>query len=216
MPTTIAITDDKAINRTTLQQKLHPFSDLQVVFMAVNGDDCLEQLKGLPFSKHPQVIFMDLEMPGLNGIQTIQIAKSLYPHIHFIVLTVFDDDEKIFEAIKSGASGYMLKDETGKELYQAVISCNEYGGAPMSPAIARKALDMLGKSNYTGVTTLNEDVPVLSEREKEILQHTIHGFDAKENIRSARHQCSYCKKTYCKYLSQASCEFKSTNHSPRA
>lgn len=181
MQTTIAITDDKAINRNTLQQKLSPFSDLEILFMAVNGDDCLEQLKGLPFSRQPKVIFMDLEMPGLNGIQTIQIAKSLYPHIHFIVLTIFDDDDKIFEAIQSGASGYLLKDEKGAELYHAIINCNEDGGAPMSPAIARKALDMLSKANYNaGTISGNSEMDaVLSEREKEILQHTIHGSDAK-------------------------------------
>ncbi len=181
MSTLIAITDDKAINRNTLQQKLSVFNDLEMVFVAENGDDCLEQLKGLPFMRQPQVIFMDLEMPGLNGIQTIQVAKALYPHIHFIVLTVFDDDDKIFEAIKSGASGYLLKDESGQELHHAIVNCNEYGGAPMSPAIARKALAMLSKSSYQAETVSDkkEMDEVLSEREKEILEHTIHGMDAK-------------------------------------
>lgn len=181
MSTIIAYVDDKAINRNTFRQKLRSFDDLDMVFIAINGDDCLDQLKGLPSNKQPRIIFVDLEMPGLDGIQTIQIAKVLYPHIHFIVLTVFDDDEKIFEAIQAGASGYLLKDETAGELYNAIVSCDKSGGAPMSPAIARKALDMLSKGTYNAAaeSKISEVDSMLSEREKEILQHTIHGSDAK-------------------------------------
>ncbi len=76
--------------------------------LRTNGEECLEELKGLPQNIMPQIIFMDIEMPKLSGIQTIASGKTLYPQIHFIVLTVFDDDEKIFEAIKAGASGYLL------------------------------------------------------------------------------------------------------------
>lgn len=181
MPTLIAITDDKPINRNTFQEKVRSLNDLQLAFMAINGNDCLEQLKGLPLARHPKIIFMDLEMPGLDGIQTIQIAKTLYPHIHFIVLTVFDDDDKIFEAIRAGAGGYLLKDESTEGIHNAIDSVLNYGGAPMSPAIARKALAMLGKASIgTEVpSAISEVDAVLSEREKEILQHTIRGCDAK-------------------------------------
>lgn len=90
---------------------------------------------------------MDLEMPHMNGIETISLAKSLYPEIHFVVLTVFDDDEKIFEAIKAGASGYLLKHEPAAVLQEAVMNVLEFGGAPMSPAIARKALQLMSKAS---------------------------------------------------------------------
>jgi DNA-binding NarL/FixJ family response regulator len=181
MSTLIAITDDKAINRNTFCEKLSSLDDLEMAFMAINGNDCLEQLKGLPMAKHPRIIFMDLEMPELDGIQTIQIAKALYPHIHFIVLTVFDDDDKIFEAIRAGAGGYLLKDESTDSIISAINSVLNFGGAPMSPAIARKALNMLGKATYSEKQTPNisEVDSMLSEREKEILQHTIRGCDAK-------------------------------------
>lgn len=181
MHTLIALADDKAINRNTFQEKLKPFNHLEMVFVAVNGHDCLEQLKGLPLIKHPKIIFMDLEMPELDGIQTIQIAKALYPHIHFIVLTVFDDDDKIFEAIRAGAGGYLLKDESAEEINYAINSMLNFGGAPMSPAIARKALDILGKATYSVASSSNisEVDAILSEREKEILHHTIRGCDAK-------------------------------------
>lgn len=174
--------DDKAINRHTFQQKIKSFNDLEVVFFAINGHDCIEQLRGLPISKQPQIIFMDIEMPELNGIQAIQIAKPLYPQIYFIVLTVFDDDEKIFEAIQSGASGYLLKDESAIGLHNAITDCLHHDAAPMSPAIARKAYNILSRATMH-VTDNNENKnqisSLLSIREKEILEHTIHGLDAK-------------------------------------
>ncbi|MDQ6756010.1 MAG: response regulator transcription factor [Bacteroidota bacterium] len=177
----IAIVDDKLINRNTFSQKVKLFDNLLITFFATDGNDCLEELKGLPFNKHPQIIFVDLEMPGLDGIQTIKIAKPLYPHINFIVLTVFDDDDKIFEAIQAGACGYLLKDESATQLYNAIEGCLQHGGAPMSPAIARKALNILGKVTYSAgsPSNISEVDAVLSEREKEILHHTIRGCDAK-------------------------------------
>lgn len=176
----IAMVDDKSINRNTFIQKMNAFEDLQLVFTAVDGNDCLEQLSGLPAAKQPAIVFVDLEMPGIDGIQTIKFAKPLYPHINFIVLTVFDDDEKIFEAIQAGACGYLLKDESGIALYNAIEGCLKHGGAPMSPAIARKAFDLLSKATLQQ-SNQNKNLPpsFISEREKEILELTIHGLDAK-------------------------------------
>src|SRR5690349_19195899 len=100
MSISLAYAEDNAINRHTLLQKLREHSDLVVLFGAVDGHEFLEELKQRPLSQHPQVAFIDLEMPGLDGIQTIRLGKALYPHIQFIVLTVFDEDEKIYEAIR--------------------------------------------------------------------------------------------------------------------
>ena len=178
----IGITDDKAVNRNNISQKIKQFEDLELSFTAINGNDCLEQLRGLPLDKMPHVMFMDIEMPEMDGIQAIGIAKTLYPQIFFIVLTIFDDDDKIFEAIKAGAHGYLLKDESATGLYNAIISVVENGGAPMSPAIARKALQLLSQASVH----IPEKKPVdydisflLSAREKEVLQHTVNGHDAK-------------------------------------
>src|ERR1700733_742175 len=132
----VALTEDNYINRKTFMQKMEGFGDLHVSFSSANGNECLEHLKGMQHLNLPQVIFMDLEMPEMDGIETIYIAKALYPQIHFIVLTVFDDDEKIFEAIKAGASGYLLKHEPASALQDAITNVLEFGGAPMSPAIA--------------------------------------------------------------------------------
>lgn len=181
-PVRIGLVDDKAVNRTSIADKITQFEDLQFCFSASNGHDCLEQLKGLPLEKIPHVIFMDLEMPGLDGVQTISLARSMYPDIYFIVLTVFDDDDKIFEAIKAGAHGYLLKDESAIALHNSITNVVENGGAPMSPAIARKAFEMLGKSQQPYETKQTDSKlldTLLSEREKEILLHTINGYDAK-------------------------------------
>lgn len=180
MNISIAVAEDNRINRNTFMQKIKGYSELKLIFTAENGHQCLEELKRLPHQLLPQVIFMDLEMPELEGIETTRIVKSLYPQIHIIVLTVFDDDDKIFEAIQVGASGYLLKHEPAAVLRDAITNVLEIGGAPMSPAIARKTLKLLSQS-----TASNHIEPTLSitqsitEREKEILQHMVNGWDAK-------------------------------------
>ena len=175
----IALAEDNMVNRNTFMQKLKVADNLQLIFSAANGNECLEQLKGLPHNSLPQVVFMDLEMPEMDGIETISIAKSLYPQIHFIVLTVFDDDEKIFEATKAGASGYLLKHEPAMVLKDAIVNVIEYGGAPMSPAIARKALKLLSQSPLTTGSTAGAIPDVITDREQEILQYMVNGWDAK-------------------------------------
>lgn len=175
MPTRIAIADDKQINRTTVKEKIVSFTEIELVLEAKNGHDFLEQLKQLPAERRPQVVLMDLEMPVMDGIQTISIASSAYPDIKFIVLTVFEDNEKIFEAIKAGAGGYLLKDDTAVNIIDAITNVVEYNGIPMSPAIARKTMELL-KQSQTPVS--NEEVitePLLTEREMEILKEMVTG-----------------------------------------
>jgi DNA-binding NarL/FixJ family response regulator len=177
----VALVEDNAVNRNTFMQKLKLSGKMDLVFTAFNGNECLEQLKGLSHTGLPQVIFMDLEMPELNGIETIRIAKALYPTIHFIVLTVFDDDAKLFEAIRAGASGYMLKHEPAAMLENAIVEVLQTGGAPMSPAIARKALQLLSRTpELTQAPAANNEILVnVTDREKEILQYMVNGWDAK-------------------------------------
>lgn len=179
----VALTEDNPINRNTFLQKFEQLSHYTLNFIARDGDECLETLKGMPLEKLPQIIFMDIEMPGLDGIQTIRMAKALYPSIHFIVLTVFDDDEKIFDAIRAGASGYLLKHEPAQFLEEAMQNVLEYGGAPMSPAIARKTLKLLSLSEkiVAAQPSAKSDLPeMITGREEEILKHMVNGWDAKK------------------------------------
>lgn len=176
----IALAEDQAVNRNTFLRKAELMKSCELVFVAANGHDCLEQLKGLPENKKPDVMFMDIEMPGLNGIETITLAHKLYPSIHFLVLTVFDDDDKVFEAIKAGAEGYLLKHENAVVLEEAAYNVIEFGGAPMSPAIARKTLQLLSRSQVEEKQNSSSPLPAnISEREMEVLQLMVSGLDAK-------------------------------------
>lgn len=175
MPTRIAIADDKQINRTTVKEKIMSFKEIELVLEAKNGHDFLEQLKLLPREKHPQVVLMDLEMPVMDGIQTISQATASYPDIKFIVLTVFEDDEKIFEAIKAGAGGYLLKDDSAVNIIDAITNVVEYNGIPMSPSIARKTMELLRQAPAPIASEKKEAESILTDREMEILKEMVTG-----------------------------------------
>ena len=175
MPTRIAIVDDKQINRTTVKEKLISFKEIELVSESKNGHDFLEQLKHLPKEKYPHVVLMDLEMPVMDGIQTISQATAAYPDIKFIVLTVFEDDEKIFEAIKAGAGGYLLKDDSAMNIIDAITNVVEYNGIPMSPAIARKTIELLKQAPALVAAEKVDTESVLTDREMEILKEMVTG-----------------------------------------
>lgn len=175
----IAIVDDKAGNRNSLAEKMGQLPDFEVCFTAGNGVEFLQEMAGRPASQQPLVVLMDLDMPVMNGIEAISRAHELYPDVHFLVLTVFDEDDKIFEAIAAGALGYLLKDESLGTVVQAIIQVVEFGGAPMSPRIARKALQLLTKSRQSATVPASEVAPELSTRETEILKALVNGLDYK-------------------------------------
>ena len=174
MPISIAIVDDKRQARISLAEKLTYSGKIKVLFTAEHGEDFLAQMKqAVP---PPQVVLMDIEMPTLNGIETVAIGSSVYPQCRFLMLTVFDDDEKIFESIKAGSSGYLLKDEKAETIINSICEIVEEGGAPMSPGIARKALALLSRSDWPdGKRSTVPDE--LSEREMVILKLLVDGVE---------------------------------------
>jgi DNA-binding NarL/FixJ family response regulator len=109
----------------------------------------------------PQLILMDIEMPGISGIEATRIARRLMPDVAIIMLTVFDDSENVLNAIKAGASGYLLKKHISTKLFDAIEEVFK-GGAPLSPAVARLLLQSMQKP-------ANENPYKLTQREKEIL-----------------------------------------------
>lgn len=173
-PIYISIVDDKLPNRSSLSQKLEQYEDFEVMFTAENGVDFLKQMKTA--RNLPDVVLMDIDMPQLDGIGAVSAGFQLYPAVHFVMLTVFDDDAKIFEAIKSGAVGYLLKDEKVETIAEALRQVMNFGGAPMSPRIARKALQLLSGAR---VEIDKKEENVLTDREMEILQGLINGLDYK-------------------------------------
>jgi DNA-binding NarL/FixJ family response regulator len=179
MPIRLAVVDDKAINRQTVKEKLFSYSEAQLIMEAIDGKDFLSQLREA--KSFPDVVLMDLEMPEMDGIETIQIATANYPSIKFIVLTVFEDNDKIFEAIKAGASGYLLKEEIAVNIIDAIVNVHEHNGIPMSPGIARKAMEMLKHVPIHVYQDQEEDKPVkkdnagLSNREMDVLKELVSG-----------------------------------------
>ncbi|HAO46727.1 MAG TPA: response regulator transcription factor [Ferruginibacter sp.] len=173
----IGIVDDKTYLRNSLKEKLASVeNDIRVVLEAGDGSEFLKLMKTA--SPKPDVVLMDIEMNELNGIETIQRSAPLYPSVKYIMLTVFDDDERIFNAIKAGAHGYLLKEETAQNIIDSVYQVYQDEGAPMSPGIARKAWKWLTSlSSQPGVEKKNEksSIEPLSEREKEILKCSMEG-----------------------------------------
>jgi RNA polymerase sigma factor (sigma-70 family) len=178
----IAIVDDKQSNRVILGEKLAENKDFEIVFTAINGEDFLQKMK-LQKDNLPDVVLMDLEMPLMDGIDAIANGSALYDQVKFIVLTVFDEDEKIFRAIRAGACGYLLKEESAETIAESITMAIEIGGVPMSPSVARRTLSLLNNSNFSKnekAEIINNDLFDLSERETDILKLLVNGKEYKE------------------------------------
>ena len=177
----IAIVDDSTRHRLFLEEQIGYSDDVRVCFTADNGKDFLTQMARLPSDQHPLVVLMDIEMPEMKGTDAVKLARESYPALRFLMLTVFDDDEKIFEAIRNGASGYLLKDEKTSTIVEHISQLVNLGGAPMSPSIARKALNLLSKlTPAQAASTVNGTIPgILSKREREVLELIVSGKDYK-------------------------------------
>lgn len=176
----IGIVEDHFLNRKTIRQKIQLYPELSLLLEAENGEDFFRQLAEYPVSEHPDVVLIDLEMPVLDGIATISIASIRYPAIKFIVLTIFEDNDKIFEAIRAGASGYLLKEDKAMNIMDAIKNVVEFDGIPMSPPIARRAMQLLTSPAPTEVSLEKMDDYRLSTREIEVLKAIVRGESASE------------------------------------
>ncbi|MDP4150616.1 MAG: response regulator transcription factor [Bacteroidota bacterium] len=178
----VGIVDDKSQNRLLFTERLNFSEEIAVVMTAADGKDFLDQMKRMDFPQRPAVILMDVEMAEMDGIAAVQAGKILYPDVRFLMLTVFDDDDKIFEAIKAGADGYLLKNEKISTIIDCIVQLSESGSAPMSPRIARKTLDLLMKASIPKMEEGNKERHdyELSDRETEILKLTIDGYSYRQ------------------------------------
>lgn len=169
----IAIAEDNPLALKSTLKKLSSFKDLSVSVKAANGAILLNEFK----MEQTDIVLMDIEMPVINGIETTKQLKELYPTVKVLMLTTFDDDDKIFNAILVGASGYLLKDESAENIHKAILDVND-GGAAMSAGIALKTLNYI-KKNTEKSTTENEQ-NILSQRETEILTELKNGLSYKQ------------------------------------
>lgn len=160
MMMTIAIAEDNRMAREAVLSKLAPYSDIRIAVLATNGSELVSGLAGAEVD----LVLMDIEMPLMNGIEATRQVRELYPDVKIVMLTTFDDEEKLFDSILAGASGYLLKDEPGEELYKAIGSTLS-GGASMSASIALKTLQFIRGEGRTSAEPC-----ILSDRELEILQ----------------------------------------------
>jgi DNA-binding NarL/FixJ family response regulator len=135
-----------------------------------NCDHLIEKIN----SSNPDVILMDIQLPGISGIEAVRLIKEKFPDVKILMETIFDDDEKIFKSICAGAEGYILKNTPPSQILEAIKQINE-GGSPMTPSIANRLLKMVQKNSATAsIETFD-----LSEREKEILSCLVEGMSYK-------------------------------------
>lgn len=165
----VAIFEDNKLVRDALEAILNGTPGYSCCGVFADGNSWQRNIK----SSQPDVVLMDIEMPGLNGIEVSQHLSKEFPEIKILIQTVFNDSEKIFKALCVGASGYILKNDPPHKYLEAINDVYN-GGAPISSAVAKKMFGFFSNKNVVLVSPENIDYQ-LSEREKEILQLMIAG-----------------------------------------
>jgi len=149
-----------------------------VTLSAGSGDAFLSRMNQISENNYPEIILMDIELPGISGIETTCLIKEMYDQIEILMFTVFEDNDNIFSSIKAGASGYLLKDTPVSDIVIAIRELKS-GGAPISPAVAKKILQMVNLSDVTPSKSINDHngpIPFnLTNRELEILKNVVKG-----------------------------------------
>ena len=173
MNISVAIVEDNHDIRNALEQIIDMADGYTLAGSCVNGE---EAVINIPIYK-PNVVLMDINLGGISGIEAVRLLKEEQPDILFMMCTVYEEDEKIFEALNAGANGYVLKKTAPDKLLESIKELYE-GGAPMSSQIARKVVTTF--QNKTAMATPVNSLAVLSKREKEILEALSKGLLYKE------------------------------------
>ena len=171
MSISIAIVEDLDVVRNGLKDFISLSTDFLVVGSFKTGEEALQKLPEII----PDIVIMDINLPGMNGIECIRQVKDKSPSTQFMMFTVYENDDKVFEALKAGASGYLLKNTGLLQIAESVKELHE-GGSPMSANIARKMVNLVRGDSDKKTPFLD----ILSNREKEILQLLAKGLLYKE------------------------------------
>ncbi|SRR5258706_3474915 len=167
---TVSIVEDLDEVREALQRMINQSE----TFCLVEGFNNAEQAeKKIPLQA-PDIVIMDINLPGMSGIECIKRIKDKCPGTQFMMFTIYEDDEKVFEALKAGAHGYLLKNTSREKLLEALEELHK-GGSPMSTNIARKVIEAFEKRNQP-----SEELNTLTNKEKQVLELLTKGFLYKE------------------------------------
>jgi DNA-binding NarL/FixJ family response regulator len=178
-PTRIVIVEDDNLIRDGFALLIGSTYGFQIVNTYSNCEDCLKQLQ----ADQPDVILMDIELPGMNGIEGIKKVKKINPKINIIVITVYDSDSMVFEALCAGAGGYLTKNMQPSRLLDAIRDIQE-GGAPMSTGIARMVVSSFQKNRNSPLTPRETEVLELLSKGKSYSNIAEDLFVDKETIRT--------------------------------
>ncbi|HLW01054.1 MAG TPA: hybrid sensor histidine kinase/response regulator transcription factor [Ktedonobacterales bacterium] len=168
----ILVADDHAVIRAGMRRLLESYPDFEVVGEAADGLEALAEAQDLG----PQVILMDMRMPGMNGLEALRQLRASNPDVHILMLSAFEQDEDVLESLKAGASGYVLKDMAPDELAQAIRAVAQ-GETLLAPGLTGKLVDRLARPPQTDPTSL------LTARESEVLRALANGLRNKEIAR---------------------------------
>jgi DNA-binding NarL/FixJ family response regulator len=168
----VLIADDHSLYRAGIRKMLSVAQDIEIVGEATNGDEAVARALAL----QPDVILMDLKMPGINGIEATRRILYASPRIGVLVLTMFETDETVFAAMRAGARGYLLKDVDQEDVIRAVTAVSR-GDAIFSPAIAERLILYFAALKPT---TADLAFPQLTDREREILHLIAQGHSNSE------------------------------------
>lgn len=173
MPLRIAIFDDNSNIRDSINLLLKTEKEFEVVGVFAHVLDCVVEVKQC----RPDVVLMDIEMPGMTGIEAVQALKKEFPDLLIMMQTVFEDDDRVFDSICAGASGYILKSFLNTKLIESIKEL-QYGGSPMSPSIARKVMMKMQQVAEQLKPAAAPDYQ-LTPREKEVLACVVNGLSYK-------------------------------------
>ncbi len=173
MNISIAIVEDNHDIRLALEQIIGMADGYTVAGSYNSGEDALLKIPAIK----PEIVLIDINLGGINGIEVVKILKKTMNDVLFMMCTIYEEDEKIFEALSAGASGYILKKTAPDKLLTALKELHD-GGSPMSSQIARKVVTHF--QSTSNKTTVNDSLNLLSNREKEILEMLSRGLTYKE------------------------------------
>jgi len=169
----IAIFDDNKNIRNSIILLLNTDPAFEVVGSFENAQNCVENVR----LSRPDVVLMDIEMPGTNGIEAVKLLSKEFPLLQVLIQTVFEDDERVFDSICVGAAGYILKNQLNSSLTSSIKDLHS-GGAPMSPSIARRVLKLLQQDQKVKKPAPLQEYN-LTAREKEVLGAIVNGLSHK-------------------------------------